>query len=134
MPKIANDNTRVKIYKVDTESSASGPVIATQIGYAPGDQTFKEGMYLLRSDGTWVDFVALGAASDAVLWNACLFDKPGDVLRLLDSGKLDAEVFDLKLDPQALEAWLTRTAGFTAQQRIDILLSRYRERLRGQNR
>lgn len=134
MPKISNDDSRVKLYKVDAESSASGPVIAMQVGYAPGDDTFTESIFMLRRDGKWADFTALGAASNAELWDATLFDKPGDVLKLLSSGKLDAEVHSLDIDPQALASWLSRTASFTAQQRIDNLLNLYKERMRNTKR
>lgn len=134
MPKISNDNSRVKLYKVDAESSASGPVIAMQIGYAPGDDTFTESIFMLRRDGKWADFSALGAASKPELWDATLFDKPGDVLKLLNSGTLEAEVHHLEIDPQALESWLSRTASLTAQQRIDNLLKLYKERSSNQKR
>lgn len=134
MPKISNDNSRVKVYKIDTESSASGPVVALQVGYAPGDETFTESIFLLRRDGKWADFSALGAASKPDLWDATMFDKPSEVLKLLTSGNLEAEVFPLEIDPQALASWLSRTASLTAQQRIDNLLSLHKERLRNPKR
>ena len=134
MPKISNDNSRVKLYKVDTESTASGPVVAMQIGYAPADDTFTESIFMLRRDGKWADFTALGAAGKAELWDATLFDKPGDVLKLLSSGKLDAEVYPLEIDASALASWLSRTANFTVQQRIDNLLNLYKERMRNRKR
>jgi hypothetical protein len=130
MPKISNDHTRVKLYKLNPESEASGPLIAMQTGHAPGDETFTEGVFLLRHDGKWADFVALGAASQAELWDACLFDKPAQVLQLLNVGQLDAELFPLQIDPEALASWLSRTESLTVQQRIDRLIELYRERLR----
>jgi hypothetical protein len=36
----------------------------------------------------------------------------------------------LDVNPEALAAWLTRTAEFSAQQRIDNLVNLYKERLR----
>lgn len=134
MPTITNDASRIKLYKLDPESQASGPLIAMQTGCAPGDETFAERLFMLRRDGKWVDFVALGAAGKPELWDACLFEKPGEVLQLLNGGNLDADLLHLEVDAQALESWLSRTSSFTAQQRIDNLLQIYRERLRSSHR
>ncbi len=130
MPKISNDYSRAKLYKIDAKSAASGPLIVMQHGYAPGDETFTESIFLLRRDGKWVDFVPLGAAGKPDLWDACLFDKSSDVLKLLNTSKMEAETYFMEIDPQTLAAWLNRTAGFTTQQRIDRLLEVYAERLR----
>lgn len=101
-----------------------------QHGYSPRDMTLRESIFLLRQDGTWVDFVPLGAASNPDLWDACLLETAVEVVKLLETDKLDAEIYPLEVTPEALSSWLTRTAGFTAQQRIDNLVSHYKERLR----
>lgn len=125
MPRLSNDSNQVKLYKLDPASAASGPLIATQLGHAPGDITFRQSLFLLRRDGLWVDFVALGAAAKADLWQACLFDKPVEVLNLLNSARLEAEVLALEVDATALEAWLKRTEALSVQERIDNLLRLY---------
>jgi hypothetical protein len=130
MPQISNDYSRVELLKLTTEPGASGPLIALQRGYAPGDPTFNESVFMLRRDGKWVDFVALGAAGKPELWDETLFDKPVQVLNLLNTHKMDAEVHALDVAPEALASWLSRTAGFTAQQRIDNLVNLHKERLR----
>jgi hypothetical protein len=130
MPQITNDYNRIELLKLTTEPAASGPFIVMQKGHAPNDMTFQDGVFLLRQDGKWVDFVALGAANKPDLWDACLFEKPSEVLKLLNTGNLDAEMHQLDVNPEALAAWLTRTAEFSAQQRIDNLFNLYKERLR----
>ena len=125
MPCISNDSSQVKLYKLDPNSTASGPLIATQVGHAPGDVTFRQSLFLLRRDGHWVDFVALGAAAKPELWAACLFDKPVEVLNLLNTARLEAEVVVLEVDVQALQSWLERTASLSTQERIDNLLRLY---------
>lgn len=134
MPQISNDYNRVQLLKLSSESGASGPLIALQRGYAPGDPTFEESLYLLRHDGKWIDFVALGAAGNPGLWDESLFDKPVQVLNLLNTHQMEAEVYAVEIAPEALAGWLARTAGFTAQQRIDNLVSLYKERLQGKKR
>jgi hypothetical protein len=130
MPQITNDYNRVQLYKLSTEPGSSGPLIVMQHGYSPDDVTLQESVFLLRRDGAWVDFVPLGAASNPELWDACLFEKAVEVVKLLETDKLDAEVYPLEVTPEALSSWLTHTAGFTAQQRIDALVNLYKERVR----
>ncbi len=130
MPKITNDYNRVELFKLSTEPGASGPFIVMQQGHSPDDTTFQDGVFLLRRDGKWVDFVALGASNKPELWDACLFEKSGEVVKLLNTGNLDAEVYPLEVNPEALASWLSRTAGLSAQQRIDNLVNIYKERLR----
>lgn len=77
MPQITNDYNRIQLLKLATEPDASGPFIVMQRGHAPNDTTFQDGVFLLRQDGKWVDFVALGAANKPDLWDACLFEKSG---------------------------------------------------------
>jgi hypothetical protein len=130
MPQITNDYNRVQLFKLSSEPGASGPLIVMQHGYSRHDMTLQESIFLLRRDGTWVDFVPLGAASKPELWDACLFERAVEVVKLLETDKLDAEVYPLEVTPEALSSWLTRTAGFTAQQRIDTLVNLYKQRLR----
>lgn len=130
MPQITNDYNRVQLFKLSSEPGASGPLIVLQHGYSPSDVTLQESIFLLRRDGKWVDFVPLGAASKPELWDACLFEKAVEVVKLLETDKLDAEVYPLEVTPEALSSWLTRTAGFTAQKRIDTLVNLYKQRLR----
>jgi hypothetical protein len=134
MPQITNDYNRVQLLKLSSETGASGPLIVMQHGHSPHDTSFQDGVFLLRTDGKWVDFVALGAASDPKLWDACLFEKSSDVLKLLNTGNLDAEIHALEITPEALASWLSRTAGYTAQQRIDNLVNLYKERVRNRKR
>lgn len=130
MPQITNDYNRVELRKLTSESGGSGPFIVMQNGYDPADKTFKESVFLLRRDGKWVDFVALGASGNPELWDDCVFEKSADVVKLLNTHKLDADVFSLELNPEALASWLTRTSGLSAQQRIDNLISLHNDRLR----
>lgn len=134
MPQITNDYNRVQLLKLSSEAGTSGPLIVMQQGHAPNDTTFQDGVFLLRKDGKWVDFVALGAASKPELWDACLFEKSSEVLKLLNTGNLNADIHHLEVTPEALASWLSRTANFTAQQRIDNLVNLYKERLREKKR
>lgn len=130
MPTITNHFTNVQVLKLTTEPGKSGPLIAVQYGNAPGDMTISQCMFLLCRDGKWVDVVALGAANRADLWDEALFDKPGQVLALLDKmGAATPDVKEIETTADGIASWLARTEGLDAKQRIQNLVNLYQKRL-----
>lgn len=130
MPTITNHFTSVQMLKLSDEPGKSGPLIVVQSGVAPGDMTVKDRMFLLCGDGSWVDVVELGAAGKPELWDQALFDSSAEVMILLDKLGSPVQVRRLDTTPESIQAWLTRTAGLDAKQRIQNLLNVYKERLR----
>ena len=129
MPTITNHFTNVQVLKLTDEPGKSGPLIVVQHGVAPGDMTVEQRLFLLCRDGQWADVVALGAASQADLWDEALFDKPSQVMALLD--KIDATpvVKQIEMTTEGIASWMARTAGLDAKQRIQNLVNLYQKRL-----
>lgn len=129
MPTITNHFTNVQVLKLTEEPGKSGPLIVVQHGVAPGDMTVEQRLFLLCRDGQWADVVALGAASQADLWDEALFDKPSQVMALLD--KIDATpvVKQIEMTTEGIASWMARTAGLDAKQRIQNLVNLYQKRL-----
>lgn len=132
MATITNHFTNVELLNLGDQPGKTGPLIAVQIGVAPGDMTVRQGMYLLCRDGKWADVVALGAAGKPELWDQALFDSSGQVLALLDKMGATPEVKQIEVTAEGIASWLSRTAGLDAKQRIKNLLDVYKQRL--QNR
>lgn len=130
MPTITNHFTGVQMLKLSDEPGKSGPLIVVQNGVAPGDMTVKDRMFLLCNDGAWVDVVELSAAGKPDLWDQALFDSSAKVMILLDRLGSTAQVRRLETTPESIQAWLTRTSGLDARQRIQNLLNVYKERLK----
>ena len=129
MPTITNHFTNVQVLKLTDDPGKSGPLIVVQHGVAPGDMTVEQRLFLLCRDGQWADVVALGAASQADLWDEALFDKPSQVMALLD--KIDATpvVKQIEMTTEGIASWMARTAGLDAKQRIQNLVNLYQKRL-----
>ena len=94
--------------------------------------TVRDRMFLLCRDGEWVDVVSLGAAAKPELWDETLFDNSTQVLVLIDGLDHKPTVKQIETTPEAIEAWLTRTEGQDAEQRIQNLLAIYKKRLESQ--
>lgn len=130
MPTINNHFASVEMLNVNDQPGQRGPLLVAQRGVAPGDMTIKDRMFLLRTDGKWVDIVQLGASTKPEHWDMALFDSPSQVMQLLDQiGSHGAEVLELDTTAADIEAWLNRTAGLDPMQRVRNLLEHYRKRL-----
>jgi hypothetical protein len=132
MATITNHFTNVELLNLNDQPGKPGPLIAVQFGVAPGDMTVTQGMFLLCQDGRWADVVALGAAGKPDLWDDALFDTSTQVMALLDKMDSKPEIKPIEVSAENIAAWLSRTAGLDAKQRIKNLLDIYKERL--QNR
>ena len=129
MPTITNHFTSVQLLNLGEESGKTGPLIAVQMGVAPRDMTVQDRMFLLCRDGKWADIVALGAAGKPELWDQALFDTSSQVLVLLDKMGSTPEIQQIETSAENIAAWLSRTAGLDARQRINNLRDLYKKRL-----
>lgn len=129
MPTITNHFTNVQLLNLNGEPGKNGPLIAVQMGVAPGDMTVQDRMFLLCRDGKWADVVALGAAGKPELWDQALFDTSSQVLVLLDKMGSTPEIQQIETSAESIAAWLSRTSGLDAKQRIRNLMDIYKKRL-----
>lgn len=84
MPVLTNFADQCELINLGSAPDGRGPYFMRQSGYAPGSTTFKNDVFYLRKDGTWViNLNALTQSEDAIRENF-LFSSAGDIAKLMD--------------------------------------------------
>ena len=107
MRTITNDYRDAQILNLGSDAER-GPYLVIQTGVAPSDAMPKTRMFVLRSDGCWVDFNAYACQGKPEAMDAIVFTTTTKVMETF--GKLfgRARVLDLPIDEEGLKAWIER--------------------------
>jgi hypothetical protein len=130
MRTLTNNYQEVEVWNLDAWSGGRGPFLVVQTGAAPGADSLREGVYVLRPDGLWVDTAYYVAAGRPELIDEVVFGSTQQVMELLDSLDPEAKIAPLDVDDSALQSALTQTTGQEPLQRMRAWLEGYRQRHR----
>src|SRR6184192_54439 len=107
MRTITNDYRDAQILNLGS-GGERGPYLVTQTGVAPRDPIPKTRMFVLRPDGTLVDFNAYASQGKPEAMDEIVFSTTTQIMETF--GKLfgQPQVLDLPVDEEGLKAWLER--------------------------
>ncbi len=105
MPTITNDHGRSHVFNLDIDQAGRGPYLVTQTGYAPGDLTLTEKVFILRRDGGWVDCLFFFMARDLGTLEIAVFDTMREVIGLFEQLSGEARVEPLPFTAEEMLAW-----------------------------
>lgn len=84
MPALTNFADQCDLINLGSDADGHGPYFMRQSGYAPTSTTFKNDVFYLRKDGTWViNFAALSLPENSLRENF-LYSSAGDIAILMD--------------------------------------------------
>ena len=109
MPSLSNDVDRAQLLNLDPTDEARGPWIIVQTGYDPKDDTLREGMFLLRRDGQWVDIAYYFTNPPHVLDEA-VYETTAEAGALLRDMSGRPHVATVEITEEALAAWIAGCA------------------------
>jgi hypothetical protein len=111
-----------------------GPYLVTQTGVSPNDPLVKERMFVLRPDGSWVDFNSYASQGKPEAMDEIVFPTTTKVIETF--GKLfgPPRVLDLPINEQGLNAWVERQKSSNPLEAAHEWAVGYRERHRKKRR
>lgn len=113
-----------KLVVLDKKEPRS-PVVVMQEGYASGDPTSRMRMFYLQHDGMWIDEVARSTRPDTELKDV-VFETAAEAIQVL-SGLLGKPLIrELPVSNEAVENYVSRLRGGSAEELFRQLLARYR--------
>jgi len=111
----------------------SGPYLVTQTGVSPNDAVPKEKMFVLRPDGSWVDFNAYTSQNKPEALDEVAFTSTAQVMETFSKLFGRPKVLDLPIDVAGLKAWLERQEAANPLEAAQVWAAGYRQR-RGKKR
>src|SRR5882724_12631392 len=114
--------------------SERGPYLVTQTGVSPRDPIPKTRMFVLRPDGSWVDFNAYASQGKPEAMDEIVFSTTTQIMETF--GKLFGapQVLDLAVDEAGLKAWIERQKSGNPLEAAHEWAAGYRERHRKKRR
>ena len=89
-------------------SGERGPYLVTQTGVSPKDLLPKERMFVLRSDGRWVDFNAYACQGKPEAMDEIVFSTTTEVMETFAKLLGRPRILELPVDEAGLKAWIER--------------------------
>jgi hypothetical protein len=86
----------------------SGPYLVTQTGVSPNDVVPKERMFVLRPDGSWVDFNAYASHGKPEIMDEIVFSTTTQIMEMFGRLFGTPRVLVLPVDEEGLKAWIER--------------------------
>ena len=107
MRTITNDYHDAQILNL-ASGTERGPYLVTQTGVSPKDAIPKTRMFVLRPDGSWVDFNAYASQGKPEALDEIVFSTTTQIMETF--GKLFGapRVLDLPINEEGLKAWIER--------------------------
>src|SRR6266480_4109170 len=129
MRTITNDYRDAQILNLGS-GSERGPYLVTQTGVSPRDPMPKTRMFVLRPDGSWVDFNAYASQGKPEAMDEIVFSTTTQIMETF--GKLfgSPRVLALPVDEEGLKAWLERQKGGNSLEAARAWVAGYQERHR----
>lgn len=114
MPILNNFADQCELVNLAGQADGHGPYFLRQTGYAPSSATFRQDMFYLRKDGTWVIGFSALMLSEEEIHTHYLFPTAGEALALLGEISSAPTLADDKLpedkSPEEILAVLKATA------------------------
>jgi len=107
MHTITNDYRDAHILNLGS-GGQSGPYLVTQTGVSPRDPIPKTRMFVLRPDGSWVDFNAYASRNKPEAMDEIVFSTTTQIMETFGRLFGRPQVLDLSVDEAGLKAWLER--------------------------
>jgi len=107
MHTITNDYKDAQILNLGS-GAERGPYLVTQTGVAPSDPLLEARMFVLRPDGTWVDFNAYASQGKPEVIDEIVFPSVTKILETFGNLFGRPRVLDLPVDEKGLTAWIER--------------------------
>src|SRR4051812_7936762 len=127
MRNITNEHADSQILNLGS-GDEPGPYLVTQTGCAPRAAIPKTHLYVLRSDGQWVDFNAYACQGKPEAMDELVFPSIAKVMETFSMLRGPARVLELPVDKAGLEAWLERQKGGNALEAARAWGVAYKER------
>jgi len=107
MRTITNNYRDAQILNLGSDGER-GPYLVTQTGVSPRDPMPKTRMFVLRPDGSWVDFNAYASQGKPEAMDEIVFSTTTQIMETF--GKLFGapRVLDLPVNEEGLKAWIER--------------------------
>src|SRR5690242_13828431 len=107
MRTITNDYRDSQILDLGS-GPEKGPYLVTQTGVSPNDTVPKTHLFVLRPDGSWVDFNAYASQGKPEAMDEIVFSTTTQIMETF--GKLFGapRVLDLPINEEGLKAWIER--------------------------
>src|SRR5258705_3443892 len=85
-----------------------GSYLVTQMGVSPRDPIPKTRMFVLRPDGSWVDFNAYASQGKPEAMDEIVFSTTTQIMETFGKLMGRPQVLDLPVDEAGLKAWIER--------------------------
>lgn len=123
MPVLTNYADQCELINLGSASDGRGPYFMRQSGYAPTSTTFKNDVFYLRKDGTWVINLNALTQSEETLRANFLFSNAGDIAKLMDQISEQATVAEDQLPADKTPAQISAMLDATASKLISKIRS-----------
>lgn len=133
MRNITNDYRDAKVLNLGS-GSERGPYLVTQTGVAPRAELPRTQMFVLRPDGSWVDFNAYACQGKPEAMDEIVFSTMAEVMTMFGRLTGPAQVADLPIDEEGLKAWIARQTGSNLVEGARAWAQQYQERRRKQKK
>lgn len=107
MRTITNDYRDAQVLNLGPEGH-SGPYLVLQTGVSPNDSTPRTRMFVLRPDGSWVDFNAYACQGKPEAMDAIVFPTLQKVIETFGRLMGRPRIIELPIDEVGLKAWIER--------------------------
>jgi hypothetical protein len=133
MRTITNNYRDAQILNLGSDGER-GPYLVTQTGVSPRDPLPKTRMFVLRPDGSWVDFNAYASQGKPEAMDEIVFSTTTQITETF--GKLFGapRILDLPVNEEGLKAWIERQEHSDPLQAARTWAIGYQERHRKKRR
>jgi hypothetical protein len=105
---ITNDYRDCQVWDLDSSERGRGPFAVCQLGIAPGDDSARERLFVLRRDGLWVDLNYYLSLNQPAALDEAVFDTTQAIIELLRGLDAKARVANAEVSEAGLRAWSDR--------------------------
>ena len=107
MRTITNDYRDAHILNLGS-TGERGPYLVTQNGVSPKDPIPKTRMFVLRPDGSWVDFNVYASQGKPEAMDEIVFSTTTQIMETFGKVFGKPRVLDLAINEEGLKAWIER--------------------------
>ena len=110
MRALTNDYHDAQILDLGSRGER-GPFLVTQTGVAPNDPAPRTHLFILRPDGSWVDFNAYACQNKPEAMDELVFHDMAQIMATFARLYGRPQVLELPIDKDGLAAWLEKQKG-----------------------
>lgn len=124
MRTLTNDYTDCTLIRVEPDNPNS-PFVVAQIGADPVDPTYRQALFFLQTDGTWIEEAAQASRPQEERFRI-VFDTLADVMSVLGELTGAPEVERMELAAADIQIYIQRLKTSTIEQVVHTFLASYR--------